>query len=51
MTPGRLGFEFIRIAQAFVLNEFDIFAAKRMGFARREVPKDILKVPRTFGSR
>ena len=39
--------EFVRVAQAFVRNELDIFASERMAFARR----DILNVPPTFGSR
>src|SRR5712671_4221813 len=31
--------EFVRVAQAFVRNELDIFAAKRVAVARREVPE------------
>src|SRR4029077_20237876 len=47
-VPRQVGIvEFVRVAQAFVRNELDIFASERMAFARR----DILNVPPTFGSR
>jgi hypothetical protein len=37
---GQVGIvEFVCVAQAFVRNERDVFPAKRMAFARREVPK------------
>src|SRR5882672_1786192 len=37
---GQVGIvEFVRVAQAFARDEFDIFAAKRVAFARCEVPE------------
>ncbi|MEA2958434.1 MAG: hypothetical protein QOJ58_3940, partial [Alphaproteobacteria bacterium] len=37
---GQVGIvEFVRVAQEFARDEFDIFAAKHVAFARCEVPK------------
>src|SRR5437764_900406 len=37
---GHVGIvEFVRVAQAFMRDELDIFAAKRVAFARCEVPE------------
>jgi hypothetical protein len=51
-TARQIGIvEFVSVAQAFARDEFDIFAAKRVAFARLKFRKDILNVPPTFGSR
>jgi hypothetical protein len=37
---GQVGIvELVRVAQAFTRDELDVFAAKRVAFARREVPE------------
>src|SRR6476646_6548541 len=46
MSPGRLGS--VRVAQAFVRNELDIFASERMAFARREIPEGHFERPADF---
>src|SRR5213592_1866108 len=50
ISPGRLGIvEFVGVTETFARDEFDIFAAKLMAFARCEVPEGHFERAADFG--